>query len=243
LSKAFLKPSFQYCIYRFNQIIWEGVDLLFPPVCAGCGKAQHRFCDSCVEAVVKSDPKKCILCGERLQLGSEAHSCPRQKYFDRALVWGLHTGPLRNSLHQFKYRRDLGLADAFAQHLAVMCRGAQVEAELIVPVPLAKKRYRVRGYNQAALLAAALSGRLAIRCLPAAVERIKETRSQVGLAIDQRRENVADAFRADSDLVSGKSILLVDDVLTTGATLNSCSHALKQAGAVHVIAVTLARAP
>jgi ComF family protein len=243
LSKAFLKPSFQYYFYRFNQIIWEGVDLLFPPVCAGCGKEQHRFCSACVEAVTKPDSQSCVLCGERLRSEIEAHSCPRQEHFDRALVWGLHSGTLRNALHQFKYRRDLGLADAFAQHLASICTEAQVEVDLIVPVPLGKKRYQERGYNQAALLASALSGWMAIRCLSAAAKRIRETKSQVGLDIDERRENVADAFWADVRLVSGKSILLVDDVLTTGATLNSCSQALKQAGAAYVIALTLARAP
>lgn len=217
--------------------------MIFPPVCAGCGKAQHRFCSGCVKAVSKPDSHSCVLCGERLQPEIEAHSCSRKEHFDLALVWGLHNGPLRNALHQFKYRRDLGLADAFAQHLTSVYTAARVEVDLIVPVPLGKKRYQERGYNQAALLASALSGRLAIRCLPAAAKRIKETKSQVGLDIDQRRENVADAFWADGSLVSGKSILLVDDVLTTGATLNSCSQALKLAGATQVIALTLARAP
>jgi ComF family protein len=242
LNKAFLKPSFQYFFYRFNQIIWEGVDLLFPPVCAGCGKVQHRFCSGCVEKVSKPDSHSCVLCGEQLQSGAEAHSCFRQEHFDRALVWGLHSGPLRKALHKFKYSRDLGLADAFAHHLASIYSEAQVEADLIVPVPLGRKRYQERGYNQASLLASALSGRLAIRCLPAAAKRIKETKSQVGLVIDQRRENVADAFWADERLVSDNRILLVDDVLTTGATLNSCSRALKQAGAAQIIALTLARA-
>jgi ComF family protein len=243
LSKALLKPSIQYYFYRFNQIIWDGVDLLFPPVCAGCGKVHDRFCADCVEKVVKPDPKSCILCGARLYSGRKAHACPRQEHFDRALVWGLHSGPLRNALHQFKYRRDLGLADAFAQHLASIYTKAQIDVDLIVPVPLGKKRHQERGYNQAGLLASALSGRLAIRCLHAAAKRILETKTQVGLDIDQRRENVAGAFWADARLVSGKRILLVDDVLTTGATLNSCSQALKQAGAGDVIAMTLARAP
>jgi ComF family protein len=146
-------------------------------------------------------------------------------------------------LHQFKYRRDLGLADAFAEHLVSIYTAAQVEVDLVVPVPLGRKRYQERGYNQAALLATAFSGRLGMRCLPAAVKRIKETKSQVGLNIEQRRENVANAFQADARLVSDKRILLIDDVLTTGATLNSCAEALKQAGAVQVITLTLARAP
>lgn len=237
------KTSHKIYLYRFNQILWEGLDWLFPPTCAGCGKPQFRFCPDCVQAVVKPDPQKCVLCGTRFASDWQLHSCTRKTHFDRALVWGLHSGPLRKALHQFKYRRDLGLADAFAQHLVSIYSVAKIGVDLVVPVPLGKKRYKERGYNQAALLASALSGRLGLRCRPKAAKRIKETKSQVGLDIDQRRENVAGAFWADDRLVSGKNILLIDDVLTTGATLDSCSQALKQAGAAKIVTLTLARAP
>jgi ComF family protein len=159
------------------------------------------------------------------------------------LVWGLHSGPLREALHRFKYKRDLGLADAFAELLIEVFQRAGEETDLVVPVPLGRKRQRERGFNQAAMLAAAFSGKLGIVYRPGAAKRIRETRSQVGLSVPQRRENVAGAFQADPKTISGKRVLLIDDVLTTGATLNACARALKDAGAAAVVALTLARAP
>ena len=184
-----------------------------------------------------------MLCGEKLEQPGQAHSCSRSKFIDQAYVWGLHAGPLRKALHSFKYKRDLGLADTFASLLEGIAADLSEPIDLVVPVPLGPKRERERGYNQAALLAAALCGRSGLPYSRSSVRRIRETRTQVGLSVGQRRENVRGAFGARPDLVSGKSVLLVDDVLTTGATLNACAEALKQAGAVRVIGLTLARAP
>lgn len=117
------------------------------------------------------------------------------------------------------------------------------DVELVVPVPLAPKRQRERGYNQAELLAHAIAGKLGIPFVPSAAKRIRETRSQVGLSIVQRRDNVAGAFWADPRHIDGKCVLLIDDVLTTGATLNACALALRHAGASKIVAMTVARAP
>lgn len=243
MSIASQKRSFQSSLYHIERFIWQGVDWLFPPVCAGCGDAHYRFCPKCVQQVIKTNLRHCPFCGDVLPRAFKPHSCSHQTHIDRALVWGLHSGPLRVALHQFKYRRDLGLADTFARYLISIFSTVQVHIDLVIPVPLAKKRYQERGYNQAALLAAAFSGQLGMRCRPAAAKRIIETKSQVGLNIEQRRENVAGAFWADNRKVFGKSVLLIDDVLTTGATLNACAQALKQAGAQQVIALAVARAP
>ena len=124
-----------------------------------------------------------------------------------------------------------------------MFLAANHDVDLIVPVALGPKRLKERGYNQANLLASPCAIRLGVECNQRALRRIRETRSQVGLSIVQRQNNVSGAFIADSKEVGGKRVLLIDDVLTTGATLNACAEALKQAGAVQIFSLTLARAP
>ncbi|MGB8213834.1 MAG: phosphoribosyltransferase family protein [Anaerolineales bacterium] len=113
---------------------------------------------------------------------------------------------------------------------------------LVVPVPLGRQRMKERGYNQVALLAMPLAAIQGWRYSPRVLTRVRETRSQVGLSVAERKENISGAFQANPALVSGKTILLMDDVATTGATLSACSDALVKAGAKIVYALTLARA-
>jgi ComF family protein len=113
---------------------------------------------------------------------------------------------------------------------------------MVTPIPLSSQRYNERGYNQIAIVAFPLSMQLGLAYSSKALIRTKHTRSQVGLSALERKVNVEDAFLSDGKLVSGKSILLMDDVSTTGATISSASVALKKAGASKVFALTLARA-
>jgi ComF family protein len=117
------------------------------------------------------------------------------------------------------------------------------EIDVVFPVPLSRRRLRERGYNQAALFALPLALGLNVPYRPKALRRVRHTRSQVDLSWGERRENVSGAFAASSDDVSGKTILLVDDVITTGATLNACASALLSAGARAVYAFSVARTP
>ena len=113
--------------------------------------------------------------------------------------------------------------------------------DLVSPVPLGVARLKERGYNQAALLARPIALALTLTYKPNAVRRIRETRTQVGLALDQRRANVEGAFSSNSAIVSGKNLLIVDDVTTSGATLDACADALIGCGANQVYALTFAR--
>lgn len=113
---------------------------------------------------------------------------------------------------------------------------------LVVPVPLAPERLAARGYNQAMLLARTLAELRGLRLAPHGALRVRNTESQVGLSAQQRRLNVAGAFAGDRRLVAGQAIILVDDVCTTGATLDACAAALLAAGATQVLGLTLARA-
>jgi ComF family protein len=154
----------------------------------------------------------------------------------------LHTGPLRNALHTLKYRENTPLSQAFAQLMAQHWPLPFPADAVLMPVPLSSERMRERGFNQAEVLAWELG---AERNLPVAanvVRRVKHTRSQVGLSGAERIDNVAGAFAVDTDSAQDLSVIIIDDVCTTGATLGACANALLQGGAKQVWAYTLTRA-
>jgi ComF family protein len=157
--------------------------------------------------------------------------------------WSIFEGRVRTALHALKYRRDLGLGEALAPSLMDFVEELAWPVDTLVPVPLAPRRLAERGYNQVALIARLISSGLRLSYSPDALVRVRETRSQVGLDRPDRQANVRDAFRGVSGKVRQRTILLVDDVATTGATLSACARALRAAGAADVYAVTVARAP
>ncbi len=156
--------------------------------------------------------------------------------------WVVFKDPVQTALHKLKYRRDIGLGDALAFPLAQYVSTLNWDVEMLVPIPLSTKRLSERGYNQVATIAHPLALINKWNYAPDALKRTKHTRTQVGLNIAQRLENVQNAFIANPRFVKNKKILLMDDVATTGATLNSASRALLEAGASHVYALTAARA-
>jgi competence protein ComFC len=156
--------------------------------------------------------------------------------------WAIYAGPIRQAMHSLKYHRNVALGDALAPYLAEFVKKLEWPVDLVVPVPLGRQRIKERGYNQVGLLAFPLSCLQNWNYSSRLLRRVRETRSQVGLSAMERRANMAGAFTADPALASGKVILLVDDVATTGATLAACSEALLEAGAKMVYALTLARA-
>jgi len=152
-------------------------------------------------------------------------------------------GPLRQAIHHLKYNGRACLAEPLGSLIVERWEKAALPADLIVPVPLHPARLRERGYNQSTLLAHQLAQACGLPVVEDALRRVKATLPQITLNAEQRKVNVQDAFEAQADLVQGRRVLLIDDVCTTGATLAACSHALKQAGATSVWALTLGRAP
>jgi competence protein ComFC len=141
-----------------------------------------------------------------------------------------------------KYRSNIGLGEALASQMASFLRSLQWDIDLMIPIPLGKQRLKERGYNQVALVAQPLAYHTGLVYAPQALWKARDTRSQVGLNVSQRRENVQNAYQADQSIVNRKSVLLMDDVATTGSTILSSTEALLAAGAREVYAITIARA-
>ncbi len=230
-------------IFPGSAWVEAGLNLLFPPRCAGCGRPGTIWCPSCQLDLVELRPPLCRSCGAELTRRdapcSDCLSLPAGLEVRSA---ARYEGPLVRALIQLKYRPDRRLAILFAGWLAAALPTHAWRADLVAAVPLGLEREQVRGYNQAALLARALSQRLKLNYAPDALIRIRETRSQVGLQPELRRANVEAAFQARERIVAGQRILLIDDLYTTGATLSACARALQAAGAGGVYGLTVARA-
>jgi ComF family protein len=156
--------------------------------------------------------------------------------------WAVFDSPIQDALHTLKYQRNIGLGEALAAQIADYLRSLRWEIDMLIPVPLGKKRRQERGYNQVALVAEPLAYEVGRAYSSRALWKARETRSQVGLNISQRKENVSNAYQANPEIVKRKSILLMDDVATTGSTVSSSTKALLEAGARDVYVLTIARA-
>ena len=162
--------------------------------------------------------------------------------FDRARGFGVYEGELRRLVHLLKYDRMLPLAKPLARKMATVLEALPVP-DLVVPVPLYRVRRWRRGFNQALALSEELGREAAIRCEASVLRRTRATQPQAGLSYAERKRNVAGAFVVRKpDRVANKTVLVVDDVMTTGATLDACARALKKAGARSVLGLTVARA-
>lgn len=148
---------------------------------------------------------------------------------------------MRQAIHHLKYSSSQDLATPLGEMMVSYWQDVPLPADVIVPVPLHARRLRERGYNQAALLARELGKGMGLPVLENALVRVRDTSSQVDLSAQKRKENMRGAFHCPDDRSAGKRVLLVDDVYTTGATLEACSLALRQRGVHTVWALTLAR--
>jgi ComF family protein len=223
------------------------LDLLFPPRCVHCEQAGAWLCPRCAQAAEPVGAAICAQCGRR-QSEPVAECAICQQQSERALGLAraatLHRGPIRAGAHGLKYGGATALAPLLARYLVAAFALPpwpllRRRIHGVTPVPLHAERRKERGYNQAELLAAAFCRETGLPLHPEWLHRRRLTRSQVGLHHHERQANVADAFLA-SPAVQGKVILLIDDVYTTGATLNACAAALRNAGALAVHALALA---
>jgi len=208
--------------------------LLAPSCCAACDEPIDRhaaFCPACASSLVPLEATE-----QRAGHGDPLGIRP-------LVAFGAYGGALREALRRFKYgaRPDLGRPLGELGRRAA--RQARLRADLVVPVPLHARRLGERGFNQAALLARLVAVEVGGQLLPRALRRSRATAPQAGLDRAARRRNVAGAFVARAPArIRGRSVVLVDDVATTGATLEDCARALREAGAREVSALVVARA-
>ncbi len=203
----------------------------------------ERWCHDCQEKTKKILPPICDLCGQTIKTNNLCQRCYKSpRYFKAARFWAEFGGPVRNALHDIKYRKNIGLGLSLAQNLVSLIRQNNWNIDLVIPVPLGERRAKQRGNNQAALIAKPLASYLQLPYNPRTLQRYRETISQVELSLAERQNNVKDAFQTNRKSVDGLSILIIDDVMTSGSTLNACAKSLIESGAQAVFGLTVARA-
>jgi len=237
------------------------VDLTFPPVCSFCNvdlgeaPADKRLCSGCRTAIVGEPVYRCSRCAAAVAptfIGNECPWCSERHYrFHRSVAIGRHGDTLRDAVLRLKRPGSEALADAMADglwsHAAETLRRERID--LVVPIPMYWLRRLQRGWNSPELLATALAGRLGnaagtrVGNYPRLLVRLRNTKPQAGLSQTERRTNVHRAFGLRRGYrVEGKNVLLVDDVMTTGATCSEAARTLRDAGAKRVVVAVLSRA-
>jgi ComF family protein len=220
------------------------INLLFPPRCGGCGTTGSLWCEACRTAVQPVEPPWCEKCGEPntpTRLCSKCQAQPLEIEQIRSVA--LLLGPLRQGIHRFKYEKLSSLADPLGARLADYWRTNHFTADWLIPVPLHPSRERDRGYNQSNLLGQRLAAQVGVPLISKGLRRMRVTAVQMELNAVQRKENVSGAFACADQRVRGARVIIIDDVCTTGATLEACAVALLKTGAVSVMGLTLARTP
>ncbi len=219
------------------------MNLLFPKRCIVCGKEGSFICAACFINKPYIMPPVCPLCGRPQPSGVMCPDCVSwQADIDAIRSPFRFEGTVKQAVYQLKYRNLRAIAPFLAGLMADYLEMYPVTGDVLVPVPLHRSRYRARGYNQSFLLAEGLAGRLG---LPVESRVLVKTRTGTPQAkttsVHERKANVAGSFSCIGTGLAGREVILVDDVATSGATLNACAKALKEAGATTVTGLTFAR--
>jgi ComF family protein len=229
-------------------------EVIFPPQCLNCTEIMHPsngqiFCPACKEQINFITGKCCRICGTTFpDSPAEGHLCGdclgEKPYFSYARAIFSYKDIILNAIHQFKYKSNLSTGEILASFMAGFSFPDIDFADytLIIPVPLHVKRLRERGFNQSLILARAIGEKRKITVDFSVLKRRKFTLTQTGSNKKERKNNIKGSFEvSDKKKIDGKKIILVDDVYTTGATVNECAKILTKSGAQKVSVLTLAR--
>ena len=202
----------------------------------------YPICPHCRAEIVPITGSDCRICNRQLDFADICGRCNAARHsLERVYAAAVYCGPLRDAILRFKYGNHRFLADTLGELLARRLRSEAVNGFVVTPVPLHRNRQKSRGYNQSGLLGRRISEELALRYEPNGLERVRDTASQARQSRKQRLANVRGAFGAGSADLAGKDVLLIDDLSTTGATLEACAKAARRAGASSVRAAVVAR--
>jgi len=254
-------PIFNLSIERLHGFFQHCLNLLFPPICVGCQRMGEIFCSTCSQVVKPIPATICSRCGKiqthviGTHAGPNARICsPCQTLIvnqasntiliTQSRAAAIYNHPLRDAIHALKYENCREIAPLLARYLiaafAKPCwQSIPQPIDAVIPIPAHIQRKTERGYNQAELLATEFCQHIQLDFRPTWVERVHYTQSQVGLNQEERWINVQHAFRAMPE-VQGRTILLIDDLYTSGATFNACASAIIEAGGRTVYALALA---
>jgi len=226
-----------------KQLQHEVTDFFFPRACIGCGKIGDFICVSCSKKMSRILPPLCQRCGRPESSGAHCAECwGRKSSLDAVRSVFIFDGIVRQAIHELKYRNVRAVSACLAAFMTAYYLENGLDGDVLVPVPLHDKRLRERGYNQSQLLAAELSRSISVTVNPALVKRVRNTAPQARSAgVSERRANMQNTFICASGEAAGRDVVIIDDVCTSGATLESCASALRAAGASHVLGFTLAR--
>ena len=232
------------------------MDIIYPPRCRICTDFLEDYpvnrkdiCDECYAGFLGLTHPFCRTCGEPFKSKvEEDHLCEKclrkRPYYDELRAPYLYEQKLMTAIQLIKYSGKSSIVKSLGPPLAAFAKEwiNDTKEMIMIPVPLHRRKLRQRGFNQSALIVRAISPALGIGVDFFSLIRTRYTESQAGLSLEQRRKNVKGAFEARSDKnINGKTVILVDDVATTGNTMNECARILKKAGAYKVLGLTLAR--
>jgi ComF family protein len=228
---------------KFSQFL----DLLFPPRCVHCHAANSWLCQTCFKDIPFIVTEVCGRCGTPISVDVSllCQQCLNNPltYIDGVRVASYYEdNPIRSAIHALKYRNHKGLVTCLGEILAQAYRQQHLEADVVVPVPLHRSKLKERGYNQSELLAKEVCRLLKLPINTVTLQRFRKTKSQMTLGTGERHKNVAHAFLCNDKQLQNQRVLLIDDVCTTGSTLDFCAAALKESNVISVWGLTLAKA-
>lgn len=217
------------------------LDFFFPQKCLYCGKIGAVICPSCVSSLPFPKTQICPICYNPSLSGKTHDFCQKRYNLNGLTFCFYYDGKIKEAIKKIKYRYLFSLADKLIE-VGIKKIAQQMFTDfIIIPVPLHQRRMKTRGFNQAEVIGKSLMKYWSLTMVKDVLQRVKETSSQVKLSQIERRNNVKNAFMVKSkDAVKDKSVLLVDDIFTSGATLNECAKVLKKAGVKEVWGFTLA---
>ncbi len=217
------------------------LDLIFPARCLSCGAIGGFVCQKCSKEVIRKRDQGCPFCRQSMSGGRTCHRCRSHHKLTGALCYGyMKDETLKSVIHGYKYDGVSAAGEEIANYLVELLERESINFEVVSFAPISRERYRQRGYNQAEILARVIARHFG-KPLYTGLKKVKHTSSQVGLHRRERLQNIKGSMQAsNSNPIIGKKVLVVDDVLTTGATLDECARTLRAAGARQVWGVVVA---